>query len=102
MLLPSKAWLKANGRGYGSAIEANPEVFAHIQREPDFVTERAILARINRKLATDGERVGINRTGHARYRHMNTNPSAVLGDFSDLESFARDCGVLAANEIIKD
>jgi hypothetical protein len=103
MQLPNKAWLKANGHGAMiKAMEADPEVFAHIPREPDIVSERAILARINHKLVCDGERVGINRTGHARYWHMNINPSAVLGDFSDLESFARECGVSAANEIIKE
>lgn len=102
MLLPNKAWLKANGRGYVKSLEEHPELFAHIPREPDFVSERAILRRINRKLAAENERVGVNRTGHARYRHMSANPEAVLGDFSDLESFARECGVMAANETIED
>jgi hypothetical protein len=102
MLLPSKAWLKANGRGYVSAMEANPEVFAHIQREPDFVTERAILARINRKLAPEYEKVGINRNGHVRYNHKDAYRNVLLGEFNDLESFARECGVMTADERIEE
>ena len=101
-ILPNDTWLKANGySGLAKARKERPDLFATPQ-EPQPVSERAIVKRINRKLACDGERVGINRTGHARYRHMNINPSAVLGDFSDLESFARECGVMTFNETIKN
>lgn len=103
MLLPSKAWLKANGRGeMVKAMEAKPEVFAHVPREPNIVSERAIIARINRKLASEYEKVGINRTGHVRYNHKDAYRNVLLGEFDDLESFARECGVMTANEIIKD
>ena len=99
MLLPNKAWLKANGHGeMVKAMEANPEVFAHIPREPDIVSERSIIARIIRKLAPECEKVGINRSGHVRYHHKDAYRNVLLGEFDDLESFARECGVLAANE----
>ena len=106
MLLPSKAWLKANGRGDRvKAMEADPAVFAHIPREPDFITERAILARINRKLAKSFEQVGVNRQSNSYYggkfRHVNEH-GAWLSDFDDLESFARQRGVMTFNETIKN
>ena len=101
-ILPNDTWLKANGyNGLVKARKDRPELFSTVQ-EPQPVSERAIIKRINRVLVADGERLGINRTGHARYRHMNINPSAVLGDFSDLESFARECGVMTFNETIKN
>jgi hypothetical protein len=102
MILPNKKWLKANGRGeMVKAMEANPEVFADIPREPDLVTERAIVARINRTLP-EFERVHFNRRGAAgpRYRHVDAYNNALLGEFDDLESFAKECGVLTANEEI--
>lgn len=83
-------------------MKANPEVFTHVPREPNIVSERAIIARINRKLAPEYEKVGVNRSGHVRYNHKDAYRNALLGEFDDLESFTRECGVLAANEIIKD
>ncbi|WP_428306487.1 hypothetical protein [Lacipirellula sp.] len=100
MLLPNDAWLKANG--YSELVKARkdrPEPFL-IPQEPDFITERAILARINRKLAAEYEKVGINRGGHARYHHKDAYRNVLLGEFDDLESFARECGVMTANERI--
>ena len=106
MLLPNKAWLKANGRGeMVKAMEADPEVFSHVPREPDLVSERAILARVNCKLAQSFEQGGVNRQSSSyhggRFRHVNEH-GAWLSDFDDLESFARQHGVMAANETIKN
>lgn len=47
MLLPSKAWLKANGRGYVSATEANPG-FSPISgvKQISSLSEQSLLASI--------------------------------------------------------
>lgn len=67
------------------------------------VSARALLQRINRKLAADGERLKATRGESARqelgnYYVIDTNRNAVLHKDVDVEEFGRKCGVLAAWE----
>ncbi|WP_152097680.1 hypothetical protein [Lacipirellula parvula] len=68
------------------------------------VTENAVLKRVNRRLAPQFERVGINRHRSdwtPYYYHLHAYSNSLLGEFDDLEAFARDCGALADDEVIR-
>lgn len=74
---------------------------------PAPVTERALLQRVNRKLAHANERVSKHHPGqpgaymlNPQYTHFDTNYNRWLGEFDDLEAFARRCGVLAESEVM--
>jgi hypothetical protein len=69
------------------------------------VSTRALIARINRKIAKDGEQLRKMR-GPARmlsptYYVVDIQHNFVVSEFSDLEGFGRECGVLRAWEALK-
>jgi hypothetical protein len=64
------------------------------------VSERALLQRINRKLAKSGEMVRKSRTERLRldvgdYFLVDTNKNAVVGHSVNLEEKGRELGVLS-------
>ena len=69
------------------------------------VSERAVLARVNRRLARDGERLKKWRprdgwkTGS--YYRLDVNRNWVRDDRVGLEDFARELGVLGSGETIE-
>lgn len=65
------------------------------------ISERALLQRINRKLAHDYERVGKLRSGNTAYEHVDYYHNMQLSAFDDLEDFARQCGVLHKSEALQ-
>jgi hypothetical protein len=65
------------------------------------ITEDALVKRINRKLAHQGERIEWGRdawTSGECYRIVSDN--IITGSVDDLEAFARDLGVLGTHETI--
>ena len=65
------------------------------------VSERALMRRVNRRLAHQGEQIRRVRPGmrrdrmfaFANYYTLNTNRNLIVDGFSDLEGTARDLGV---------
>jgi hypothetical protein len=71
---------------------------------PDPVTERALVQRINRRLAEEGwERLIKARTGRARQQMgtwfmIDERSKLLVSKFIDLERFGRELGVLGEDE----
>lgn len=64
------------------------------------LSERAVLYQVNRILALRHERLS-KRRDSGDYRHVDTRRQALLSYPVDLESFARDLGVLADSQSIE-
>jgi hypothetical protein len=66
------------------------------------VSERAVLARVNRKLSHDNEALRKYRGNNkpAEYFHLDITHNSILSECVELEDFARDCKVLAPYEVI--
>jgi hypothetical protein len=66
------------------------------------LNERALLARVNRKLVQTYEMLRKYRGNNppALYYHVDLYNNAMLGNVDDLEQFAREAGVLAAYEAL--
>ena len=62
------------------------------------VSERAVLKRVNRKLAHRYEKLSKRRSGE--FHHIDFYRNVLLTWPVDLESFARDLGVLTEGEKI--
>jgi hypothetical protein len=72
------------------------------------VSERALLARINRKLAHEGERVLKKRSAWAAwgpperdFYAIDINRNMVIADHVDLESWGKELGVFAEWEVLR-
>ncbi|ACO80206.1 hypothetical protein AvCA_40710 [Azotobacter vinelandii CA] len=69
--------------------------------EIQYITERALLARINRKLTPHDTQLKRCQADSVRYPevgrfyHIATPTGAVLADHVNIETMARDIGVLA-------
>jgi hypothetical protein len=70
------------------------------------LTERAVVARIKRKLAHEYETIsfGVNPwSGNERvWRHVNVWSNTITGTIDDLAAYARDLGVLQPHERVTD
>jgi len=68
------------------------------------VSKRAVLARVNRKLAADGEALRAYRTYQPRgeYYHIDLNKNWLIAEFTNLEPFAREIGVLKPWEKLEE
>jgi hypothetical protein len=67
------------------------------------VSERAVLQRVNRRLAHHGETLRSHRSWQYRiapYYHVDLYFNAMLGEHVDLEDFARNLGALADHEAV--
>lgn len=72
------------------------------------VSEQAVIQRLNRKLAHEGERMKVNRWGSAaqrqlgRYLTVNNHSNAVTWYSDNLEGLARELAVIQPNETIAE
>lgn len=70
------------------------------------ITERALLGRINRKLAHDHKKMRKCRYGTMAYSNLgtwhviDTYQNSLVDSKVDLETFARDLGVMAEWEVL--
>lgn len=68
------------------------------------VTQRALLARVNRKLAADGQRMKQARQGTRAHQDLgdfyviDLSRNALEASHCDLETWARDMGAMAPYE----
>ncbi len=71
------------------------------------VSRRAVLQRVNRKLAPQLEALKVWRTSDLRYKagdlfHLDLDQNAILNINVDLESFAREVGALQRWESLSE
>jgi len=69
------------------------------------VTERALVQRINRKLAGENEQIRKWRSGQWKgyYFHLDVSHNMLLSEsFNDIESFARELGVMEKWETLDE
>jgi hypothetical protein len=67
------------------------------------ITERALIKRINRKLAPKYERVCKLRSpeyGTCWHSHENVYNNSLIAFIDDLEEFGRELGVLESREVL--
>lgn len=83
-------------------MKARPDLFDHIQQEPNTVTESTLIKRVNRKLAHQDEYIGKHHGPYTRapYYISSRHNNVVLCEFDDLESMAREIGVLRIAESV--
>jgi hypothetical protein len=67
------------------------------------ISERALIARINRKLARDGQQLRVNTSNAWRqdlgnYYVLDGNINSVVSTHEDLEPLARELGCLKPHE----
>jgi hypothetical protein len=65
------------------------------------VSQRALIARINRKLAHDGEQLRVNTSDQWRFQLRNyyiTCNNTLISAHEELEPLARELGCLKAHE----
>lgn len=70
------------------------------------VTERALIGRINRRLAHDGEKLCKTRPHEPAdwgdFHTIDCNRNAIIGTNHNLEEFARELNVMAAGEALSE
>jgi hypothetical protein len=77
------------------------------------VSERAVIARINRRIAKGGEMLRSNRSAlkllkmgerplDPLYYVVNPQRNAITGTVHDLEAFAQECGVMEPWEVLAE
>lgn len=70
------------------------------------IAEKTLISRINRKLASEGERLRVSRSTQARVDlgdfYVTDENNCVTAKYVDLEQWGRDLGVLQANEKLAD
>jgi hypothetical protein len=68
------------------------------------VSERAVVARVNRKLGGEGECIRKHRSGQwaGQYYQLNVGRNWIVTEHFNLEPFARRLGVLNEWEVLSD
>jgi hypothetical protein len=65
-----------------------------------YVSEDAVIRRINRRLAEVGEWIGKWSGPYTRCQYYYRDANSVIGEFDDLEDFARAHDALASHESV--